>query len=278
MFELFKSGMFFYYMLDYTTYWYLLPLGILIATLYNSTGISGANFWIPVFILLMKVSLLVAFWLSLVAMLFGSLGGLIGHSRQGTIVYSLVKKYILVTIPCAVVGACSLDYVNETWLLLIFGAFALVYGLVMLLNSTLLQTSTSEASHRQKATIQYPQGALGGFLVGMVSVGLGPLILPYNINHREVSHHAQAIGTTVIIVFLSSLSAVLCRLTPSFTVSLQQNIPTIMSMFIYVIPGVLIGGQIGPVIAKKLNLKAMRIYVSVLLLIVGGLMFVRFFN
>ncbi|OJJ14905.1 hypothetical protein BKI52_40840 [marine bacterium AO1-C] len=264
-------------MLDYTTYWYLLPLGILIATLYNSTGISGANFWIPVFILLMKVSLLVAFWLSLVAMLFGSIGGLIGHSRQGTIVYSLVKKYILVTIPFAVVGACSIEYVNETWLLLIFGIFALVYGSIVLLKSTLLQTSHDTPPKKQEK-IKYPQGALGGFLVGMVSVGLGPLILPCNINHQKVNHHAQAIGTTVIIVFISSLSAVLCRLTPSFLTALQGSTTTIMSMFIYVIPGVLIGGQIGPIVAKKLNLKAMRIYVSMLLLIVGGLMFVRFFG
>ena len=264
-------------MLDYTTYWYLLPLGILIATLYNSTGISGANFWIPVFILLMKVSLLVGFWLSLVAMLFSSIGGLIGHSRQGTIVYHLVKKYLLVTIPFAIIGACSIEYVNANWLLLIFGIFASLYGLVLLLKTTLLATSANiTASNDGK--IQYPQGALGGFLVGLVSVGLGPLILSGNIHHRKVQHHAQAIGTTVIIVFVSSFSAVLCRLTPSFTTALQANTDTILSMFIYVIPGVLIGGQIGPIIAKRLNLKAMRIYVSVLLLLVGSLMFVRFFG
>lgn len=264
-------------MIDLVTYWYLLPLGVLIATLYNSTGISGANFWIPVFILFMNVSLLVAFWLSLVAMIFGSLGGLIGHSRHRTIVYALVKKYLVITIPFAIMGASVVQFISVSWLLLVFGIFAFTYGTIVLYKNT-LHSVQANSSTTKKDTIGYPQGALGGFMIGLVSVGLGPLILPGNINHSKIAHHSQAVGTTVIVVFLSSLTAVLCRLTPTFIGSLQSHTSLILSMFVYVIPGVLLGGQLGPVIAKKLNLKAMRIYVSVLLLLVGTLMFVRFCN
>jgi len=40
------------------TYWYLFPVGLVIATLAMSAGISGANFWIPVHIICVKLRLL----------------------------------------------------------------------------------------------------------------------------------------------------------------------------------------------------------------------------
>ena len=46
------------------TYWYLFPIGIIIATLSMSAGISGANFWIPVYLFLIKLDPLISFWLA----------------------------------------------------------------------------------------------------------------------------------------------------------------------------------------------------------------------
>jgi len=74
---------------------------------------------------------------------------------------------------------------------------------------------------------------------------------------------------------VTSFVAVITRLNPVFIDSLKINFDVIASMLIYVIPGVLLGGQIGPIIAKKLNLKSMKIYVSLLLVIIGVLMLVR---
>ncbi|HUV80038.1 MAG TPA: hypothetical protein VMW40_04340, partial [Candidatus Bathyarchaeia archaeon] len=51
----------------------------------------------------------------------------------------------------------------------------------------------------------------------------------------------------------------------------------IFSIMIWVAPGVFIGGQIGPAIARRLPLLYMKVYVGVLLIFVSILMFIRAF-
>jgi len=43
-------------MIEYFTYWYLFPVGIIIAILAISAGISGTNFWIPVYLIWLKIA------------------------------------------------------------------------------------------------------------------------------------------------------------------------------------------------------------------------------
>jgi len=251
---------------DYSQYWYLFPIGILIATLYNSTGISGANFWIPVYIL----------WLA-VDPLFGSIGGLIGHTRHKTINYPIAKKYALISIPFAVAGAISLQYVNKSYLFLLFGIFALSYGFLMLFKS-FVQPSKAISNHDSSNIWRYLSGACGGLLTGLISVGLGPLLLPHMIQHKNIRHHSEAVGTTVLIVFLTSLTAVIFRLNSNFISVLTTQFDTILSILLYVIPGVIIGGQLGPVVAKKLKLNWMKIYVAFLLITIGFVMLFRWLS
>ena len=52
-------------------YWVLFPIGVLVATIGTSSGISGSNFWIPIYLLAMGLEPRVAFWTSLLTMLFG---------------------------------------------------------------------------------------------------------------------------------------------------------------------------------------------------------------
>lgn len=261
-------------MIDLISFWYLLPIGIVIATLYTSTGISGANFWAPVYLLWLKIDPLVGFWLALVSMLFGSIGGLIGHTRHKTINYFLVKKYLLVTVPFAFFGALLIPFVNPLVLFFLFGSFVIVYGSYLFHKTH----KTEQPKMDKHEKIHYFLGSIGGFLTGLISVGLGKLILPHCIKHKRVIHHSEAVGTTLVIVFVTSIVAVLTRLNPIFIESLKLSFEPVVSMLIYVIPGVLIGGQIGPVIAKRLNLKTMKIYIAILLILIGILMFIRGFS
>lgn len=262
-------------MIDFFNYWYLLPTGLVIATLYNSTGISGANFWTPVYILILGLDPLIGFWLSLVSMLFGSMGGLVAHTRHKTIRYFLVKRYIKMSIPFAIIGALSIQYVDLNLLILAFGVFAISYGFIIFYKSSMNKV-TLENEVKNNPSRMYPLGAVGGLLTGLISVGLGPLILPEILKHKKISHHSEAIGTTVVIVFITSIFAVFFRLNTKFIESLDDHLNVLISILIYVIPGVLIGSQIGPIVAKRLNLKSMKAYVSLLLIVIGILMLIRF--
>ena len=52
-------------------YWVLFPVGILVATMGMSSGIPGSNFWIPIYLIAIELEPAVAFWMSLLTMLFG---------------------------------------------------------------------------------------------------------------------------------------------------------------------------------------------------------------
>ena len=126
--------------------------------------------------------------------------------------------------------------------------------------------------------INYIMGSVGGFLVGMISVGLGKLILPDCLRHNKINHHATAIGTTLLIVFITSIAAVLTRLNTDFLNSLKDNLSLIINISIFVIPGVITGGQLGPKISRVIKSKALKIYVSIVLIIIGILMLYRIIN
>jgi uncharacterized membrane protein YfcA len=260
--------------IDWLTYWYLLPVGIMIAFFYTSTGISGANFWVPVYLLWLKIDPLTGFWLSLISMIFGSIGGLAAHSRQKTINFSIAKKYLLITIPFAVLGAVVIPYLEVRLLLIAFGTFVLAYSLILLFKAY----KKIEIAREKHNKINFLSAAIGGFSTGLISVGLGKLILPHTIRNQKINHHSVAIGTTLVVVFITSLVVVLARLNSAFIVSLNEEKSQIISILIYVVPGVLLGSQLGPVMAKKLHIKHLRVYVALLLFIVGVLMFVRVFS
>ncbi len=260
-------------MIDYFSYWYLFLVGILISSFYSSTGLSGANFWAPVYLIWIKLDPLIGFWVSLISMLFGSLGGLIGHLRQHTINFYLVKKYLIITVPSAILGSILIPYIELIYLFLIFGTFVFTYGIILIIQT--IRFKDNIITKREK--IHYYFGAIGGFLTGLISIGLGKLILPQCIKHKKIVHHSEAIGTTLVIVFFTSFVAVLVRLNSVFIETLNDNKFLIISMLLYVIPGVIIGGQIGPKIAKKLNIKSLKIYISILLIVIGILMLLRGF-
>ena len=252
------------------TYWYFLPLGIVIATLYTSTGISGSNFWIPVYLYFIDLEPRVSFWLALVSMMFGSIGGLLRHSSNKTINVSLIKKYLPITIPMAIFGAMMVQFLDVELLLILFGVFVSSYGVYILF--AIVKGISPERSH---TSINYFSACIGGFLTGVISVGLGKLILPRLMNHKIVINPSVAAGTTLAVVFATSFAAVIFRLNGELVESLISYSDLIMSIMIYEIPGILIGSQLGPNFVRRLNSTQMKSYVGMLLLVIGLAILVR---
>ena len=114
------------------TYWYLFPLGIIIATLSMSAGISGANFWIPVYLFLIKLDPLISFWLALLTMIFGFGSGVIRNVHQGTVNWYMVRQYLIPAVWGAILGSLLTSHVDGRVLVLIFGSFLFMYGTFML--------------------------------------------------------------------------------------------------------------------------------------------------
>ena len=121
-------------------------------------------------------------------------------------------------------------------------------------------------------------GLIAGFLLGLIATGLGKLMVTRLGVHQQIKHHAEAAGTTVVLVFIVSLAAVLVRLNGSFLDVLAQQQSFILSVMTWIAPGVIIGGQLGPVVSTKIPESLVKPYVGGLLVLVSALMFYRVFG
>jgi hypothetical protein len=260
-------------MIEYFTYWYLFPISIIIAILAMSAGISGSNFWIPVYLIWLKIDPKTGFWLALLTMIFGFGSGVIKNLKQKTINWYIVKQYLKITIPAGIFGTLLVPFAPTQLLIITFASFVLIYGSFTIYRY--FNKREKEVERHEK--IYWTRAAIAGFLKGLIATGLGKLILPGIIGHKKIHSPAEAVGSTIFIIFIVNIIAVLFRLNPSFISVLSLNAKIIFDIMIWVAPGVIVGGQIGPVIAKKLPLMYMKVYVGGLLILISMLMFIRAF-
>src|SRR5277367_973168 len=96
-----------------------------------SAGVSGSTLWVPVYLLWLKLEAPVAFWLGLLTMLFGFGSGVIRNFRDGTFDGVLVRRYLLLAVPAALVGGWASGSVNQTLIVALFGAFLIVNAILI---------------------------------------------------------------------------------------------------------------------------------------------------
>lgn len=252
-------------------YWFLLPVGIAIAALVMSAGVSGAALWVPVYLLWLKLDAPVAFWLGLFTMLFGFGSGVIRNFRDRTFDGVIVRRYLLAAIPAALVGGWASALVNQALIVALFGAFLIVYAVVI--GGRALGMRVEAARHERVPVLI---ALLGGALTGFISIGIGILAMPSVLRHRLSRSPGAAIGSLVMIIFFTSLAATIGRMRPSLIAALRHDSSRIFEIAIWAIPGVTLGGQLGPRLAQMLpSERHARLYFSAVLLVVGVLTLAR---
>jgi uncharacterized protein len=266
-------------------HWYLLPVGFAIAVLAMSSGVSAGNFWVPVYLLWARFEPPLAFWMTLATMLCGYGSGVERNLRQGTLDRRIIIHHLPFALPAALVGGYLAPALNVSWLILLFGLFVLGYGgqMVLALRRSTVEESESQGpglrtcSPGERAGVRDGATALlGGILLGLITVGLGELLLPRLLTTRKSLSPAEIVGSTVLLIFVTSLAAVLVRLNGPFLAELSEQQGTLLGAMVFAGPGVLLGGQLGPTMARRLNRHTLRRYVAVVLLLVGLLMLGRF--
>jgi len=85
-------------------YWYMFPVAILVATTAMASGIGGATFFTPIFILALRLPPEVAIGTGLITEVFGFTSGLYAYAHKRLINYKLGISLLIVTIPAALIG------------------------------------------------------------------------------------------------------------------------------------------------------------------------------
>jgi uncharacterized membrane protein YfcA len=283
--------------MDFTLYWFMFPVSILVATCAMLSGIGGAALFTPIFILVFPLlgpeyvlgSTIAAIGTALITQTFGFLSGFVGYYRRRLIDYRLASRIIVISVPVAVAGALTAGVVHDSVLLAGYALLVAALSVVMWRNRPPATAAAVAMKSAESRTIIDSKGhtyaydmprlgtgsklltAAGAFLTGMVSVGIGEVTISQLT--RKGLPIAVAAATSVMVVITTVVFASTTLVVQLLDSGGWKAVP--WNLLCYDIPGVLIGGQIGPRLQGRVSPHTMRRAISLLFVVLSvAMMFV----
>lgn len=271
-------------------FWYLFPLSILIATIAMSSGVGGAVFFSPLFILALRLDPTVAIGTALATEFFGFTSGAIAYMRSRLVDYKLAINLLIFSVPFAILGAVYSEAVPPVILKAVF-AVGLVFIGFQLYNSWRKEEREKKEKERQhefyktyeseltdgKGNVYHYTvcnknmgrsfAAIGGGFLGMISVGLAEL-QEYHLVARCKVPPPVAVGTSIFVVVITVFIASAGHFV-AFLNHGPETFEQVLNLIIFTGPGVIIGGQIGAKLQSKVPEDKMKVSISVLFAILG---------
>ena len=239
--------------MDFTLYWFMFPVSICVATCAMLSGIGGAALFTPIFVLVFPLlgpeyvlaSTFAAISTALLTQTFGFLSGFVGYYRRRMIDFNLALRFIKISAPIAILGALVAHRVNDALLIAAYAmlVFVLAIGMLFLRQRQASRPNYDNPDHTPEIpTRDFVLTGVGAFLTGLVSVGIGEVIIS-RLTKRGVPVGVAA-ATSVAIVIVTVALASTTLLSQMVRDGGFSAVP--WNLVCYTIPGVLIGGQIGP--------------------------------
>ncbi len=281
-------------------WWFLFPAAVLISTIAMASGVGGAIFFSPLFMIILGLDPKVAIGSALLTELFGFTSGLIAYYKSKLIDFKLGIALLKFSIPAAVLGTVLGGYIPSDILKSIFATGIIYIGYQIFISWRKEEREKQEVLNKKEFEVDYEselidsdkniyhytvcnksQGkmfaTIGGMFVGMISVGLGELMDFHLISRCKVPTPV-AVATAIFAVVVTVLVASAGHFYNFFFNSPPAVMNQALAVVMFTIPGVLIGGQIGPRLQRFLPPDLVKAGLSVLFIIVGCLMYYTLFK
>lgn len=274
-------------------YWFMFPIAILIATIAMASGVGGATFFSPLFILALGLPPEVAIGTGLITEVFGFASGVYAYVRKRLIDYKLGTSLLLVTIPMALAGTWVSGHVAPEILKVILGV-----GLFAVALSFLRSPSPKDVGQMDTAIQQEYGGAkgesclvsaegeqvcytvcnktegrliagLGGLFVGMISTGLGELNGYFLLQRCRVPSKVS-IATSVFVVAFTALFAASGHLV-QFVQTSGKELTTVLNVVVFTVLGVVLGAQLGSMVASHISQHILERLLGILFILIAVL-------
>jgi len=274
-------------------YWFMLPIAALVATTAMASGVGGATFFAPIFMLGLGLEPEVAIGTGLMTEVFGFGSGLLAYWRKKLIDYRLGTTLLIATVPAALLGTWAAGVFDPDILKVILGVGLFAVAGAFLRAPDHEEVARADGSIEDEASegkatsclvtaegesIRYSvcnraEGSLiagvGGLFVGLISTGLGELNTYFLMQRCRVPSRV-AVATSVFVVAITALTASVGHFA-HFVDAGPETLELVFSLVIFTIPGVIIGGQIGPMVANRIPQKQLERGLGVLFIIVATL-------
>lgn len=272
---------------QFLAHWWVFPASVVFATVALASGVSGALFFSPFFMLVVGLTPSQAIGAGLLTEVFGMGNGLRSYVKQRVVDFRTAKWLLLGSVPAIVVGAFAAHYVDPTVLKIIFGAGLLLLGGFLVYYEAPENCEPGECegeylesknSGRGTTTIESADGetftydtcwrtpglalsTLGGFVTGLISAGLPEIVTTQLIVRCRIPPRV-AVATSVFVLGVTAVAgAVVHALTAT----------PVWYVVAWSIPGVLIGGAVGTRVGKYVPNELMETGLGVVFAVVGGI-------
>ena len=279
-------------------YWFVFPVSIVFATIAMASGVEGATFFAPFFMLGMGLPPEIAIGTGLITEVFGFASGLYAYAHKRLIDYKLGLSLLLVSVPLSLIGSWASGQVQPDILKAVLGM-----GLVAVAASFFRSPESSKVrildleiekeyggENAETCLVTKNDGnicytvcnrnegrffaGLGGLFIGMISTGLGELNGYFLLQRCRVPSPVS-VGTSVLVVAVTALAASASHFY-KFAQAGGETLQIVLNLVIFTVPGVIIGGQIGSLLSGKIPQKIFEkslgiLFVLVALLMLGGL-------
>jgi len=255
------------------SFWWLFPVAIVIAAVANGAGIGGATFFSPLFVIVVGLEPATAVGVALGTEVFGFSSGVVAHARAGAIDWRMVRLLVVVSVPAAVVGSLLAGFAPETLLKFVLAlgltGIALVFirhhdpevedaeieagiGIVdPAFSRHIVIANGNEYDYLVcRPSVGRLGAGIGGLFVGMISTGLGEANSFTLVKQCRVPSRI-AVAVSVTTVAVTALAASVTHAVEFFN-NPDADYALIGSILVFTIPGVLIGGQLGPSLVGRL--------------------------
>jgi uncharacterized membrane protein YfcA len=223
--------------------------GLVVGFVIGLTGMGGGALMTPVLVLLFHVNPSAAISSDVVAsMVLKPIGGGV-HVKHGTVNWRLVRWLSVGSVPCAFAGAYVISDIAgdnaEQRIKTILGSVLLVAAAAMALKvwiSARRHAPHSDAMMDQRLVRPIPTlliGAVGGFIVGLTSVGSGSLIIVSLMLLYPMLSSREMVGTDLVQAIPLVAAAALGHLLFG-----DMKLDVTGSVLLGAVPGVYLGAQV----------------------------------
>lgn len=240
--------------------YFAFPMGIIIAMVSSTVGIGGGILWMPFLLIIMQLNPSIAVVTSLMIQTAGMGSGTLGYLRQRQIDFRLAMLLSARTVPGIALGAMLTRLVTPTHL-------ELILGILTLLTAVIFVSSNHDYADSGLERVSLKDVGRYGWVVallsitsGMLSISIGEWLIPL-MRQKMNLRMTTAVATSVTTVFGTCILGSLAHFFLGGTVN--------SSILVWAIPGVLIGGQIGPRIAERVNDRLLKELFIFLLTLIG---------
>jgi len=222
-------------------YFGYLAVGVFIGILAALFGLGGGFLIVPTLNFL-GVEIHRAIGTSSMAIVFTSLSSAIAYHRQGRIHYRAGLLIASASVPGAYVGAWATSYISSAQLKVIFGLVLLAVAVRIYRKKSVEPNDVRLEDVRLNYGIILLGGFTAGVLSGLLGIGGGVINVPFLTAMGMPIHYAVATSSFAI-VFTATAGAV--------EHYLMGNVD--LQWLLLLVPGLILGAQLGAGIAKRLR-------------------------